>query len=79
MKPGLYSLTLGAFLLLVLAGCNEGQPEAPAVVVAAAPTQVELPPPEAVADTDWSLHGHDINEQRHSALQQINAGTVIAF
>ena len=76
MKTGLYSLLVSAFLLVVMAGCTEDQPEAPADVVAPVPTEVVMQRPEVVPDTDWSLHGLDMNEQRHSALEQINADTV---
>jgi quinohemoprotein ethanol dehydrogenase len=68
-----------SFLLVMalIAACSR-QEEAPVKAVAPMPpvaleqsaTAAPLP------DTDWTLHGNDWREQRHSALDQINRKTV---
>jgi quinohemoprotein ethanol dehydrogenase len=68
-----------SFLLVMalIAACSR-QEEAPVKAVAPMPP-VALEQPATAAplpDTDWTLHGNDWREQRHSALDQINRKTV---
>jgi quinohemoprotein ethanol dehydrogenase len=68
-----------SFLLVMalIAACSR-QEEAPVKAVAPMPP-VALEQPVTAAplpDTDWTLHGNDWREQRHSALDQINRKTV---
>ena len=68
--PGvLLATTVLSFTL----GCSE-KPEQSAAV----PVPPKAAAPAVVPDTDWSLHGNDVGEQRYSRLAQINRDNIDA-
>lgn len=57
--------------LILLSACSRDEAEVQATVGEAAVVQ-----PAGIPDTQWSMHGNDWGEQRHSTLGQINRETV---
>jgi quinohemoprotein ethanol dehydrogenase len=77
MNPGLNVVALFTVLSMLISGCDNKAPEPglSPVDVPAAP-QVAEPTIAPAPDTDWSLHGFDVGEQRYSPLAQINTDNV---
>ena len=59
-------------ILLSACGRQEAEVQTPKRATVE-PTAIQ---PASIPDTQWSLHGNDWGEQRHSTLEQINRGTV---
>ena len=74
MNKPTFSAVLAVVMTLAIAGCSEEPATAEqSVVEAGAPAEqatVTMP------DTEWTLHGNDVGEQRYSTLGQINKDSV---
>ena len=58
----------GALLSLALAGCSKAADDGPQASEKLPPAM----PNSGPVDTEWTLHGNDVGEQRYSELAQIN-------
>ncbi len=85
MKSINFALLVVVGLSSLLTACGKQEANAPAPSQMASPAPVVAPAvaPEATAkapapvpDTEWSLHGMDVGEQRFSPLKQINRANV---